>query len=70
MNINLESKIETWELHVKDKSFNGQGNELTKEAKLYLSELTDTGIVSIIALVRGPDGIGRRVGGVFPYSGN
>lgn len=68
MNIDLESKIETWELHVKDKSFNGQGNELTEEAQIYLSELTDTGIVSIIALVRGPDGIGRRIGGVYIYS--
>ncbi|MFT6503994.1 MAG: hypothetical protein ACJASQ_004134 [Crocinitomicaceae bacterium] len=70
MHLNLESKIEKWKLYSEELIFEGTGSELTEEAKTHLKMLKGEGAISIIAVVRGPDGIGRRVGGVYIYNKN
>ncbi|NRA13194.1 MAG: hypothetical protein HRT57_14695 [Crocinitomicaceae bacterium] len=67
MHLDLESKIIRWELYSQNYIFEGTGSELSEEAKTHLKTLKGEGAISIITVVRGPDGIARRVGGVYSY---
>jgi hypothetical protein len=65
MNLNLNSNIERWELYAGDKKFEGIGNSISDEAIDFLKSSDKPEAFSIIAVVRGPDGIGRKISGVF-----
>ncbi|MFT6921686.1 MAG: hypothetical protein ACJA1C_000683 [Crocinitomicaceae bacterium] len=67
--INLWASFEvlSWTLSVGGVNFEGEGMKLSKEARAHLESLKSNGYISIIAIVRGPDGIKRFLGGAFSY---
>jgi hypothetical protein len=65
MNINLDSEIIKWEIHIDANTFSGEGNQLTEDVIAFLETYEGNGVISIIAVVRTADGIARKLGGAF-----
>ncbi len=58
-------EVLSWNLYIGEKSFNGEGNSLSEEAKNYLRNDKSAEVVSITTVVKGQDGVERKLGGVF-----
>lgn len=65
MNLDFESTIEKWDVFIDGNTFSGVGDELSSEAAKFLENYKGHGVISILAVVRTADGIGRQLGGVF-----
>lgn len=57
-------EIIRWTIMIGDLTFEGDGNAITEEVKQELVNC-NTGFLSMLAVVKGPDGVLRKVGGVY-----
>ena len=65
MNLTAEFEIAKWNISIGDESFEGEGKTISIEAQEYLKSIEGNATFSVIAIVKGQDGISRRIGGAF-----
>lgn len=58
-------EIISWKISLGNKIFEGKGHVITEEVKKELIEIKDVQLVSILALVKGPDGLTRKIGATY-----
>jgi len=69
--LNLSSydyfEVVSWELFIGSERFEGEGKGLTTEAREHLiqTDISEISAISFLAIVKGPDGIARKIGGVY-----
>lgn len=65
LNLNHSFEITSWKIIIGDKIFEGEGRTITKEVKNELTKNKSAEYLSVLAVIKGPDGIARKIGGVY-----
>ena len=65
VNLDVNSAVMKWEIHIDAHTFTGDGNTLSEELLTFLKNYAGDGVISVIAFVLTADGIQRKIGGVF-----
>lgn len=65
MNLTAEFEVVKWNVSIGNESFAGEGKTLSKEAQEHLKSIEGNVTFSVLAIVKGQDGINRKIGGAF-----
>jgi len=65
LSLNDSFEILNWKIIIEDKVFEGDGNSISEDVKKELKENNNTEFISVLAVVEGPDGLVRKIGGVY-----
>jgi hypothetical protein len=65
--LNINFAILDWSVCVKGIQYEGSGSDLTDLVLIKINELKEGNVISIIATIIGPDGIKRKIGGVYTF---
>jgi hypothetical protein len=65
MNLNVQFEVIQWKLFIGKKTFEGTEEDITDDIKSYLKKKKKLKAFSIIAIVKTPGGIKRKIAGVY-----
>lgn len=65
LHLNDSFEITNWEIIIGDEIYKGEGRVISEEVKEKLSEELEVEYISVMLIAKGPDGLSRKIGGVF-----
>lgn len=65
LSLNHSFQITSWKIIIENKIFQGEGRKITEEVKNEIIKNKDAEFLSILAIVKGPDGLARKIGAVY-----
>lgn len=65
LSLNHSFEVTSWKIIIGNKILEGNGSTITDEVKNELAKNKDAEFLSVLAIVKGPDGISRKIGGVY-----